>query len=523
MPRHFTAILEQLTGKSRGTVARLFEDEMFAILQDGGIFRVKNKMEFREGERAFATLHRSETDYSITVVGEQDFWINRRLVKSASLRDGDMLEFGQTGPMVRYHQFSGDLPLRWTVGEMASDSLSYLRFSRKPLGYRLGHAAAQFAGRLVWQTTVAYRITTLIAIFALAGLIYSQYQADLLLQERIEVSSGQLDNVAAALAKARDEALKPSDLVDLRREVDSKVQSNVERLAYLERHSDAVQRVVRDSIGSVAFLQLEFSLRDIATGREMRHVLNAGGVPVMLPQGQPLLALDGNGPIAKVQLTGTGFLLEGGSQIATNRHVALPWERGRYSGVIGAEVLEPVISRFLAYFPNHKDPIDVILMRASVTADLALLGLDAELDGVTGLALAQKASVQGEEVILLGYPTGLRSLLAQSGDAFVKQLQADNNLDFWNVSQRLSDNGLIFPLASRGITAQIASEAIVYDAETTMGGSGGPVLNLDGEVIAVNAAILPEFGGSNLGVPIAKLKALVDEDPFVVGDDQWKD
>ena len=511
MPTHFTAILEQLTGDSRGAETRLNDDEVSTILLEGRSFQVKRKSEILDGDQIFATLQRSDTDYSITVKGGREFWINRRLVKSASLRDGDMLEFGDAGPMVRYHRFSGDLPLRWTVGEMAADSISYLRFSRKPLGYRLGHAAAQFAGRLIWQTTVAYRVTTLIAILALAGLSYSQHQAGLLMQERIDASSGQLDGVAASLAKARNEALKPSDLVELRRELSSKVTSNVERLADLERHSDAVKRVVRESIGSVAFLQLEFSLRDVLTGKEMRHVLNAGGVPVMLPQGQPFLSLDGNGPVAKVQLTGTGFFLQDRNLIATNRHVALPWEHGRYSGAIGAEVLEPVITKFTAYFPNHKDPIGVTLVKASLTADLALLRPDTELLGLSGLGLAEVAPVQGEEVILLGYPTGLRSLLAQSGDQFVKQLQADNNLDFWDISRRLSEQGLIFPLASRGITAQVAYEAIVYDAETTMGGSGGPVLNLEGNVIAINAAILPEFGGSNLGVPVAKLVTLIAE------------
>ena len=34
-------------------------------------------------------------------------------------------------------------------------------------------------------------------------------------------------------------------------------------------------------------------------------------------------------------------------------------------------------------------------------------------------------------------------------------------------------------------------------------------MNLKGEVIAINAAILPEFGGSNLGVPAEKLATLV--------------
>ena len=43
------------------------------------------------------------------------------------------------------------------------------------------------------------------------------------------------------------------------------------------------------------------------------------------------------------------------------------------------------------------------------------------------------------------------------------------------------------------------------------GGSGGPVLALDGKVVAVNAAILPEFAGSNLGVPVAMVRELLEK------------
>ena len=56
----------------------------------------------------------------------------------------------------------------------------------------------------------------------------------------------------------------------------------------------------------------------------------------------------------------------------------------------------------------------------------------------------------------------------------------------------------------------MTSRAVTYDAATSHGGSGGPVLTLQGEVVAVNSAGLPDFGGSNLGVPTPHLLALLD-------------
>ena len=40
--------------------------------------------------------------------------------------------------------------------------------------------------------------------------------------------------------------------------------------------------------------------------------------------------------------------------------------------------------------------------------------------------------------------------------------------------------------------------------------SARPVLGLDGRVVAINAAILPEFGGSNLGVPAVQAHKLLE-------------
>ena len=52
------------------------------------------------------------------------------------------------------------------------------------------------------------------------------------------------------------------------------------------------------------------------------------------------------------------------------------------------------------------------------------------------------------------------------------------------------------------MSGDVLSDKIVYDAQTTSGGSGGPLLNRDGGVNGVTFAVVKGFGGSNFGVPI---------------------
>jgi len=49
----------------------------------------------------------------------------------------------------------------------------------------------------------------------------------------------------------------------------------------------------------------------------------------------------------------------------------------------------------------------------------------------------------------------------------------------------------------------VTSSDIVFDALTTQGGSGGPVFNKTGQVIAVEYAVLSKFGGNSFGVPVS--------------------
>jgi S1-C subfamily serine protease len=395
-----------------------------------------------------------------------------------------------------------------TLGEIFGDTLSYMKSSRRPFYKRLSFAISEFGRRLLRETTMLFRIGVLIAIAALAIAIFLQYQGDQRLRAEIKSRSIQVDSIASALAETRRDAIRPSDLTALRADLSAGMTDTTERIAILEAQSESTTRVISAAASSVAFLQGGYGLRHRESGRMLRQVVGTEGLPTITPGGQQLLSLDGTGPLAEVQFNGTGFILAGTGFLVTNRHVALPWERN--PGVaLKSEDLEPVMTRFIAYLPGRPEAVDLVTLGVSDDADVALLRPEPALTAVKGLIVATDVPRSGEEIIVMGYPTGLLSLLAQSGEAFVDELQKSGETGFWAIAERLAVANLIAPLSSRGIVGQTTPSVIVYDAETTRGGSGGPVLNATGEVVAINAAIMPEFGGSNFGVPANQILSLL--------------
>ena len=268
-------------------------------------------------------------------------------------------------------------------------------------------------------------------------------------------------------------------------------------------------RVIAGSIPSVVFIQGAYGFRERATKRMLRHVVDDDGRPLVSALGQPLISLEGGREVAERQFTGTGFAVGDGNALVTNRHVALPWENDASAVDLAGQGLEPGMIKLIVYQPGNAAAIPVELLRASEDADLAILKFKDEAVSILGLRLAADAPVAGDEIIVMGYPTGLRSMLAQSGKSFVEELQKTKDTGFWSGAARLAKQGYIAPLASRGIVGQSTAAIIVYDAETTQGCSGGPVFDTEGLVVAVNTAVLPEYGGSNFGVPATKVRELL--------------
>lgn len=505
------AALEHLTGPSRGTVTWAGEKDLRVTLTPDRLVHVSTpEAAVVEGE-AVARLRRVDATYELEAAGDRPVWVNGRKVRTRLLANHDMIEFGDTGPMSRYFLCRNGEPIHMTVGRVLSDALAYCRCSRQPLGWRLLKAAGQVLRRLASETTVLFRIAVVVALVVLAAVTWQQSRISSLLRQQIESGAAQLESFSRILVRTREEALTPGDLETLRQEMAGRMVTTAERLAELERRSTAAARVIAQSRASVVFLQGAYGFRHTESGRMLRQVLGEDGKPRMISGGIPLLSLEGEGPVAERQFTGTAFAVGDNGILVTNRHVGQPWETDVNVKALAGQGLEPALVKFIAWLPGVAEPEAVEVIRTSQEADVAILRFQAAGVPVAGLSLAEAPPEPGDEVIVMGYPTGMKSMLAQAGEGFIKELQAIADIDFWSVAARLAAAGRIMPLASRGIVGRASEETIVYDAETTYGGSGGPVLDAEGKVVAVNAFILPEYGGSNLGVPVARVRRLLAE------------
>ena len=283
------------------------------------------------------------------------------------------------------------------------------------------------------------------------------------------------------------------------------------RLSRLENEGRVAETIVHTYGPSICLLHVVVGFRDNDSGQLIRIATDATGKPKVDDKGMVSLETEGTGPLLQLDVFGTGFLVARDGRLLTNHHVAEPWW--------GEEELKQLLDRgavafavsYTAYFPGTSEGIAAKVDRISSNADLATLKLQtAAPPRVTLLALDDRseASVSGEPVVLIGYPTGIEGILARAGSDVARGV-AENAHEVTQVVSRLSAQHLIRPTTTQGHIGDILKDKIVYDAATTSGGSGGPLFNHDGKVIGVNFAMLNDFGGSNLAVPIRYADELV--------------
>jgi putative serine protease PepD len=174
----------------------------------------------------------------------------------------------------------------------------------------------------------------------------------------------------------------------------------------------------------------------------------------------------GGGGTSKAE--GSGFVLDTNGNIATNQHV-----------VDGA-------SSITVRFSNGKTA-KATLVGTDPSTDIAVIKVNVPSSELHPLSLGSSASVQvGQEVAAIGSPFGLTgTMTAGIVSAVGRTIQAPNHYSI--------------------------SGAIQTDAPINHGNSGGPLLDLSGKVIGVNAQIESDSGdnaGVGFAIPIDAVKTV---------------
>jgi len=169
---------------------------------------------------------------------------------------------------------------------------------------------------------------------------------------------------------------------------------------------------------------------------------------------------------------GTGFIVDSNGYIITNRHVVEDSE-ARYTVLMN---------------DGKKYPAEIIAR--DVVEDFALLKIDKT--GLYPLALGNSDDiVLGQTVIAIGNALG----------------------EFRNTVSKGVISGLARSIQVMDSLGQqvVLNDVIQTDAAINRGNSGGPLLNLDGEVIGVNTAMVS--GAQNIGfaIPINKIKKAIEQ------------
>ncbi len=385
-------------------------------------------------------------------------FVNGSEIEEVILQDGDQIEFGVGGPVARFRIYVPIGAVCKPVRRMLADA--------SDVGRRSGSIAATTAltRDLLTQATLTLKVgfpLFVVGVAVLAGLL-----------------GGWLGTRPAVARDRTADEITQAEIERLRGEQ----RRHKEELERLAQANETVRRIQREWSRGVCLLHGVFRLRRADGGW-----LELRGAP------------------HDFEYTGSGFLATNQGHIVTNRHVAAPWRGDEGIAALVDSGMTPQFVTFTATFPGRAPidvPTDSVQLRQD-DLDVAVVKVPAtSVDGVPVLPLQPAGTVdEDQRAIVVGYPTGLAALIARADNALVERLRQSSATMAQAIAE-LAAADQILPLLTQGIVSEVREHQITYDAVTTHGGSGGPVFGGNGKVIAVNYAILENYTGVNLGVPI---------------------
>jgi len=182
---------------------------------------------------------------------------------------------------------------------------------------------------------------------------------------------------------------------------------------------------------------------------------------------------------SQVQSAGTGFIVSKDGLIATNRHVVQGSDNVTVTLSDGTE-LESVEK---VGQTNEGDPLDIAFLKVK----------DAKGKELKPVKLGDSSKVRvGEKVLAIGNALG----------------QFQNTVTTGIISGYGRD---VEAADASGMNAETLQNLFQTDAAINQGNSGGPLINMSGEVIGINTAVAGD-GAENIGfaIPINDAKGLID-------------
>jgi len=350
-----------------------------------------------------------------------------------------------------------------------------------------------------------------------ANAIIARLEAGLKLRQSLVVDARKLRSQSPAsttsAAPQRDELQQKADELKAQmatadkqqlKDLQQQLADTNARLKKVEAAGSSAEGVIGANVASVCLLHIAVGFNEKASGKRLHYAgLNPQGEPIQDSDGDPILTLEGPGPEVRLDVFGTGFLAGPDGRVITNRHVAQPWWKDEQMNALINEGYQPEIAAIRTYFPGLPRALHAEIEKISDSVDLATMRVNLEGLSVHALTFDDKAAdtKSGEKIILMGYAAGLAAILARTDENTAQDITAKSGGDVSAILDELARRNLIRPLITQGHVGDVLPDKIVFDAQTTVGGSGGPLLNSAGKVIGITYAALEGFGGSNFGIP----------------------
>lgn len=426
------------------------------------------------------------------------------------LRDGDALQFGEagSGASVLFHIF----PENFSSLDLAHRRERQLE-RPSPVHPLTATLFVKELAASLWaeipsraKKILIFVLASLIALFV-AAVFFNFF----VLYRNAREIARQREQIAAA-AEQRQKDL----------EIIRKQQEEIERLREIgEQTRLFAQKVAERYSAGVCLIVGSYTFVERGTGRPLRYEsADYANEPPVDQSGNLLASVDGAGPPVMIEFAGTGFVVDDGL-IVTNKHVVQPWAKDQIAQLIMQQGggFRPRPDPLIAYFPSIKTPFELRVVKVSESHDLALCAFDQGRLALPSLPLSKEdpgLSI-GEPVVLLGYPTGVEGLLQRIDEGERRAILSGHGKSIQEIAAGLAERGLIRPLTTTGVISDALPNRVAHSAPTAEGGSGSPLFDRDGRVIAVNSAILASldsgqiFGGSNFSVPVKLVIELLNE------------